>query len=198
MNTDDDANFFVTNLVEGANIITITVTAENTETQDYVITVTREAAADATLSSLTLSAGTLTPTFAADVHAYTASVGFDVATLAITAVNNDPAADLVAIVSDQDAAASFASVALAVGMNVLTVTVTAEGGTPDVGLCHHRHARRVGDGSAAADADGVDDSRWQRMRRRRRWRPRRPLPASSQTTAPRTGLPPACRRRPRK
>ena len=68
-------------LAEGANVITVRVTAQDTTTtQEYVITVTREAAAlssDATLSSLALYAGntatgtplTLTPPFSASFRA---------------------------------------------------------------------------------------------------------------------------------
>ena len=87
MDTDDDATFTRVDLAEGANVITVTVTAENTDTQDYVVTVTREAAplsSDATLSSLEFFAGstatgtplTLTPPFDATSGQDAASVEY--------------------------------------------------------------------------------------------------------------------------
>ena len=62
----------VSGLTVGDNNITITVTAEDGNTQEYTITVTRAAAStDASLSALSLSAGTLDPVFAtstSDLH----------------------------------------------------------------------------------------------------------------------------------
>ena len=84
---------------------------------------------DATLQSLTIDSGTLTPAFSSDVRTYTASVGNAVTTLDVDALETDATVELVAIASDRDPAASFDSVALMVGANVITITVTAEDGT---------------------------------------------------------------------
>nr|WP_316629590.1 cadherin-like beta sandwich domain-containing protein [uncultured Brevundimonas sp.] len=84
---------------------------------------------DATLQSLTIDSGTLTPPFSSDVRTYTASVGNAVTTLDVDALETDATAELVTIASDRDPAASFDSVALAEGANVITITITAEDGT---------------------------------------------------------------------
>ena len=60
----------------GDTEITITVTSAAT-TKTYKVTVTRIAANDASLASLSLSAGELSPKFAAGTTAYTASVPND-------------------------------------------------------------------------------------------------------------------------
>ena len=61
----------------GANTVNVLVTAQDGTPKTYTVTVTRSAAAgtDATLSSLSLSSGTLSPAFAAATTAYTAGVG---------------------------------------------------------------------------------------------------------------------------
>ena len=76
-------------LSEGANPITVKVTAEDgTSTQTYTVTVTRAAAAALSLSGLTLSAGgvavPLTPAFSGSTTSYTASVASSVTTLSLT------------------------------------------------------------------------------------------------------------------
>ena len=71
----------------GANTITIVVTAQDTTTtRTYTITVTRAAALsnDATLGSLTISQGTLTPAFASATANYTATVANGVTSMTVT------------------------------------------------------------------------------------------------------------------
>jgi DNA-binding transcriptional regulator of glucitol operon len=78
----------------GANVIRTVVTAQDgTTQQSYKVTVTRAASADATLSDLTISAGTLTPTFASGTTSYTASVANTVSTgYTVTATKSQSAA----------------------------------------------------------------------------------------------------------
>ena len=76
-------------LSEGANPITVKVTAEDgTSTETYTVTVTRAAAAALSLSGLSLSAGgvavPLTPAFSGSTTSYTASVASSVTTLSLT------------------------------------------------------------------------------------------------------------------
>jgi hypothetical protein len=126
---DDDVESNVVDLVVGANVLTITVTAEDgTTTGVYTVTITRAASADATLSGLTISAGTLSPTFIANTTSYTASVGNDVTSVTVTATANATARGVVvASYNDNDVESNV--VDLVVGANVLTITVTAEDGT---------------------------------------------------------------------
>ena len=84
---------------------------------------------DATLSALSLSGFTLSPSFAADTLTYTASVGNDVASTTVTAAANHDGATVAIVPADADDTADGHQVALAVGNTAVSVTVTAEDGT---------------------------------------------------------------------
>ena len=86
---------------------------------------------DATLSGLTLTAGSesvpLAESFTADTTTYTASVAYPVTRLNVAAVPSDADAEGVSITpSDADVEVEGHQVDLAVGENTITVTVTAE------------------------------------------------------------------------
>jgi hypothetical protein len=92
------------------------------------------AAADATLSGLRLSAGTLTPAFAANVTGYTATVGHGVESVTVTPATTDTNATVAyldendAVLADADAGTPGQQVALSVGANTIKVRVTATDG----------------------------------------------------------------------
>jgi hypothetical protein len=74
----------------GTNTITIAVTAENgTTTSTYTLTVNRATSANADLSAMTLSAGTLSPVFASSTTAYTASVTNATSSITVTPTKSD-------------------------------------------------------------------------------------------------------------
>jgi hypothetical protein len=105
----------------GTNPITVTVTAEDGTTGDYTVTVTRDPpgpSSDATLRHLSLSNAVLSPAFAEDVMSYTADVGNAVTSTTVTARASHSAGSVVIKPANP--------VALDVGPNVITVTVTAE------------------------------------------------------------------------
>ncbi|MGV3504590.1 MAG: cadherin-like beta sandwich domain-containing protein, partial [Adhaeribacter sp.] len=83
---------------------------------------------NANLSGLTLSAGTLTPAFAAGTTSYTASVANTTSSVNVTATLADSKSAL-KINNTSTASGSARSVALAVGANSIPVVVTAEDGT---------------------------------------------------------------------
>lgn len=119
----------------GLNTIVVEVTAQNTSNYTaYEINVTREAApppppsTDATLSGLTLSGITLTPAFAADVTAYTATVALDVADTTVTATANQSNATLTVGGSPVTSGAGV-GFGLNSGTNTVRVEVTAQDGT---------------------------------------------------------------------
>ena len=114
-------------LAVGANAVTATVTAEDGSTRAYAVTVTRAAASDdASLASLAVSGADLA--FDAAVTEYAADVSYYAETATVVAAPTHPAA--VAAVTPADASpAEGHQVALAVGPNAVTVTVTAEDGT---------------------------------------------------------------------
>ena len=91
--------------------------------------------ADAALSALSLSDGTLNPAFAASTLSYTASVGAAVASVTVTPETNRDAATVEyldgddAALEDADAAAAGHQIALTVGANTVKVKVTAGDGT---------------------------------------------------------------------
>ena len=125
---DDDG---VISLVEGSNVITIEVTAEDdTTTRTYTVTVTRlvsslltQASTDATLSGLTLS-GITFATFASGTTSYTVQVAYSVSETMVTpTVNHSGASYVIKLGGVEDA---DGDISLGVGSNVITVEVTAE------------------------------------------------------------------------
>ena len=119
-------------LSEGSNVITTVVTATNgTTTKTYTVTVLR---ISNRLSNLTLSAGTLTPAFAAASTSYTASVPYVNATLTVTPTVVDSTASVQVRVNggsylDLDSGSASGPLALNVGANLVEVTVTAQDNT---------------------------------------------------------------------
>ncbi|MGV3638996.1 MAG: cadherin-like beta sandwich domain-containing protein [Adhaeribacter sp.] len=83
---------------------------------------------NANLSALTLSAGTLSPAFAAGTTSYTASVPNTTSSVNVTATLADSKASL-KVNGTAVTSGSAASVPLAVGSNTITVLATAEDGT---------------------------------------------------------------------
>ncbi len=75
---------------------------------------------DNSLSSLTISKGSLSPAFKGSVTEYTAQVGSDVSEITVTPVTSNSRATIVSITGNKD---------LKEGKNVITVLVRAENGT---------------------------------------------------------------------
>ena len=114
----------------GANIITITVTAQNGTSKVYKITVTRAPSANANLAGLTLSTGSLTPAFSADVTEYTADMPNATGSITVTTATEDSSASMEVIWNNVGIIGSgeYTS-SLNVGSNVIRISVTAENGT---------------------------------------------------------------------
>jgi hypothetical protein len=102
----------------GDNIVNITVTAEDdTTSMLYTVTIHR-LSSDATLSSLTLSSGSLS--FHADTTDYTVSVANSVTLIDVIGAANHAGASVIGNVSDKT---------LEVGDNIVDITVIAEDST---------------------------------------------------------------------
>ncbi len=90
---------------------------------------------DASLSALTLSEGRLSPAFAGGTTSYTASVGYTVTPLTVTATANDASAAVAFLdgsddpLPDADGNAAGHQVDLSVGDNAINLQVTARDGT---------------------------------------------------------------------
>jgi hypothetical protein len=105
------------NLQVGSNIIPVVVVAENgIDNKIYNVTIVR-LSGDATLSSLTVSSGTLNPTFNPDLIEYTVTLQNVVTTIDVKAQANHPKATVADTVSGKQ---------LVVGENIVKITVTAE------------------------------------------------------------------------
>ncbi|QEC79664.1 cadherin-like beta sandwich domain-containing protein [Mucilaginibacter ginsenosidivorax] len=104
------------------NRIRVTVTAaDGVNTQNYTVNVTR-LAPDATLTSLTLSSGALSPAFDGTNTTYTASVGGNIGSVVITPTAKDPGA---AVTINGSLIGTSATVPLIAGDNSFTIVVTA-------------------------------------------------------------------------
>ena len=114
----------------GSNTVTIVVTAQNSATKSYTVTITRALpSGDADLSALSLSSGTLAPAFAAGTSSYTASIGNATTSLTVTPTVADATASVTVNGVATTSGSASGAIALAVGANTITTVVTAQDGT---------------------------------------------------------------------
>lgn len=112
----------------GSNTITVVTTAQDgTTTKTYTVTVTRlSLSSNATLANLTLSAGSLEPSFTATGYNYTVSVHNNIASIMVTptcaGVNATVSVNGTSVVSGT----ATLPISLQVGTNTITVIITAE------------------------------------------------------------------------
>ena len=99
----------------GENVIKVIVTSQSGSVSTYNVKVTRKASSDATLKSLTVSSGTLSPTFSASTTSYTVSVPYSVTSLTVGATVNNSEASVTGTGSKN----------LSVGDNKINVVVTS-------------------------------------------------------------------------
>lgn len=93
----------------------------------FTITCSAAVATDATLSALTLSAGTLNPSFSSTTTSYSAAVTSDVSSVTVSPVTTDSNAT-VRVNNTTVTSGSSATVSLATGANTITVMTTAADG----------------------------------------------------------------------
>ncbi len=119
-------------LNDGENQIPVIVTSANGTTKTYAVAITRKQepkSGNADLSGLSLSHGSLSPAFSADVESYTAVVGSSVDSISITAATADTDATLTIDGHAEQGGQPSAGIALHVGANTIPVIVTAPNGT---------------------------------------------------------------------
>jgi gliding motility-associated-like protein len=116
----------------GNNTITTVVTAQDgITTQEYKITISKQASAlasNANLIALNPSNGTLTPAFDSKVKSYTISVANNVAAIFITPKASDPNAAISVNLNTVQNGAPSTPIALASGNNTITTEVIAQDG----------------------------------------------------------------------
>ncbi|MEW9701822.1 cadherin-like beta sandwich domain-containing protein [Paenibacillus sp. SI8] len=113
-------------LIVGSNQIKFDITAEDGLTKlTYTVTITRPASSNANLGALTLSAGTLAPTFASGTLNYTAIVGSGVATVDVTPTASNSMA-IIKVNGNVATSGNPLALPLSMGSNLVTIDVTAE------------------------------------------------------------------------
>ena len=118
------------NLSVGTNTITIFVTGQDgIATKTYTITVTRAASSDATLSTLTISSGSLIPDFSPNTTSYTDSVLNEIRSVTVTPIVHESNATIVVNGNSVISGESSKSINLNVGQNSITIVVTAQDST---------------------------------------------------------------------
>ncbi|GEM_PF-1116258 len=111
----------------GATSITIKVTAQNGTEKSYKVQVTRAGNGNADLSGLTVAAGAISPSFSPDAVFYSLAVANSVDSTTITATVGIASSSL-AIDKNAIASGSNTPVKLKVGVNSISVVVSAQNG----------------------------------------------------------------------
>jgi gliding motility-associated-like protein len=126
------SSFTLNNLTVGSSAaITIIVTAQDGTTKQYTITVTR-LSNDATLSGLTLSAGTLAPPFDSGTISYAISVDNAITSITVTPTTSNANATMTVNGTVVNRGGSFTLNNLTVGLNaMITIIVTAQDGATE-------------------------------------------------------------------
>ncbi|GAF66369.1 hypothetical protein BTS2_3269 [Bacillus sp. TS-2] len=122
---ESDGENVSTPLSVGENVIEIEVTAPAANQQTYSVTITRATSAEASLSSLTLSEGELSPEFNIDIYQYRADVDHEVEEITVTAATVDPNSTITVNGVNAD---EVDTIPLTVGENEIEIEVTAPAG----------------------------------------------------------------------
>jgi len=115
----------------GTNVIAIRVTAQDgTSKKNYTVTVTRPISTNASLSSLKLNPGVLSPGFSSNTTSYTAGVGNGVSSTTVTPTTTDANSTVTVNGVAVTSGTASGAIALAEGVpTVITTIVTAQDGT---------------------------------------------------------------------
>lgn len=119
-----DPNGLVTGLAEGSATITVTSTKDDTKFATCNVVVGNPP----TLSNLTVSEGTLSPTFAEDTNDYTVHVDNAVTSLKVTPTVMDTAATIKVLGTDVASESPSDGLSLQVGKNSIPVVVKSSNG----------------------------------------------------------------------
>jgi hypothetical protein len=115
----------------GQNNFSILVTSPTVASKTYTVTITRQPpSTNANLSNLTVSQGTLNPSFNPGIFGYTVNVGNSVTSINVTATVQDTAASLE--INNQPATSGqpFTVNGLVVGANGINIVVIPQSGNP--------------------------------------------------------------------
>ena len=125
--------YIVIGLIAGEpNTVTVIVTAQDSTTKTYIITLTRAASLsdNADLTGLTISSGTLSPQFSSSDITYTASVDNSVTQVTVTPTASDSSAAITVNDNTVTSGNGYIVIGLIAGEpNTVTVIVTAQDST---------------------------------------------------------------------
>jgi len=114
----------------GQNILNVVVTpGDGVTTTAYAVVVTRGQSSNAALAGLVLNSGTLVPEFAAETTNYATAVPYTTDSISVTPITSDPAAIVKVDSSVVASGNSSSAINLNVGLNTISVVVTAPDGT---------------------------------------------------------------------
>ncbi|WP_171056287.1 hemoblobin-interacting domain-containing protein [Paenibacillus sinopodophylli] len=153
--------YSATHLAVGTNVIEIHVMAQDGLTViPYRLLVNRALAVsgNADLKSITLSNGTLTPTFAAGTTEYTSRVDYAIDNLTLTASLDDTKATMTIKGVPTSNGQPSSSIGLNVGANLVPIIVTAENGTSKtywVTITRNAQAELPGGGGTGGSGGGA-------------------------------------------
>jgi|GEM_PF-6592497 len=116
-------------LSPGDNPVNVTVTAQDeTATKMYTVWVNRTPDADAALSSLIISQGTLSPAFASGIYDYSVSVGAGIDSLTVTPAASGVGATVTVNGNAVASGTMSAPITLVPGANLVCISVVAQDG----------------------------------------------------------------------
>ncbi|MEI6784810.1 MAG: cadherin-like beta sandwich domain-containing protein, partial [Verrucomicrobiota bacterium] len=129
--SDVAVNLPLTNLTAGTKYYFRAVATNSGGTANGEVLSFTTVSGDATLKSLALSAGTLTPVFASATTTYTATVPIGTTTLTVTPTVNQTNATLTVNGHAAVSGAAYGPISLAIDDNIITIVVTASDSTTD-------------------------------------------------------------------
>lgn len=117
-------------LTLGTNTITVLFTPVNGTATQYTITITRSSTLSSisSISSLSVSLGTLSPTFSSGTTAYTMTVANGVSSITVTPTLTDSLSTMTVNGTSVNSGSASGSITINVGNNTITIVVTAENG----------------------------------------------------------------------
>ena len=123
--------YILTGLTAGTTTVTVIVTAQDSTTKTYIITLTRAASLsdNADLGGLTISSGTLSPQFSSSDITYTASVDNSVTQVTVTPTASDSLATIAVNGNTVTSGTGYILTGLTAGTTTVTVIVTAQDST---------------------------------------------------------------------
>jgi gliding motility-associated-like protein len=112
----------------GSNVIAIVVNTPGKTANTYTVTATRAPSPNTFLSTLAISRGVLSPKFSHLITSYTTEVASAISSVTVTPTTSNPGAAVTVNGSSVPSGTASTAIPLSVGLNTITVAVTASDG----------------------------------------------------------------------